>query len=51
MDAVWCHWSQNGEANGDRSWMFATRVAPPMQVAGDRIGCRYAERFRRIPIR
>jgi LmbE family N-acetylglucosaminyl deacetylase len=51
MDAVWCHWSQNGEANGDRSWMFETRVAPPMVEAGDRIGCRYAERFRRVPIR
>jgi LmbE family N-acetylglucosaminyl deacetylase len=51
MDAVWCHWSQNGEANGDRGWMFENRVAPPMAVAGDRIGVRYAERFRRIPIR
>jgi LmbE family N-acetylglucosaminyl deacetylase len=51
MDAVWCHWSQNGEANGDRSWMFEHRVGPPMVEAGDRIGCRYAERFRRIPIR
>ena len=51
MEAVWCHWSQNGEANGDRSWMFEQRIAPPMQVAGDRIGVRFAERFRRIPIR
>jgi LmbE family N-acetylglucosaminyl deacetylase len=51
MEAVWCHESQNGEANGDRSWMFEHRVGPPMVEAGDRIGCRYAERFRRIPIR
>lgn len=51
MDAVWCHWSQNGEAAGDRSWMFDQRVAPAMIQAGDRIGCRYAERYRRIAIR
>lgn len=51
MDAVWCHWSQNGEANGDRSWMFEQHIAPPLREAGQRIGCRYAERFRRIPIR
>lgn len=51
MDAVWCHWSQNGEAAGDRGWMFGTHIAPPMRAAGERIGCRYAERFRRIPIR
>ena len=51
MDAVWCHWSQNGEADGDRGWMFGERMAPPMRAAGERIGARYAERFRRIPIR
>ena len=51
MDAVWCHWSQNGEADGDREWMFENRVGPPMVEAGERIGCRYAERFRRIPVR
>ena len=51
MDAVWCHGSQNGEANGDRGAMFATHIAPPLREAGLRIGCRYAERFRRIPIR
>ena len=51
MDAVWCHWSQNGEADGDRAWMFEHRVGPWMEAAGARIGCRYAERFRRIPIR
>ncbi|WP_375425665.1 PIG-L deacetylase family protein [uncultured Friedmanniella sp.] len=51
MDAVWCHGSQNGEANGDRGWMFEHHIAPPLREAGLRIGCRYAERFRRIPIR
>lgn len=51
MDAVWCHTSQNGEAAGDRERLFQERVAPPMLAAGRRIGCRYAERFRRIPIR
>ena len=51
MDAVWCHWSQNGEANGDRGWMFDHHIAPPLREAGARIGCRYAERFRRVPIR
>lgn len=50
MDAIWCMWSQNGEANGDRSWMFEQRVAPTMAEAGARIGVRYAERFRRIPL-
>ncbi len=50
MDAIWCHGSQNGEANGDRDAMFTGRVAPPMLEAGRRIGVRYAERFRRIPI-
>ncbi|MGI3783318.1 MAG: PIG-L deacetylase family protein [Janthinobacterium lividum] len=51
MDAVWCHWSQNGEANGDRAWMFEQHIAPPMREAGERIGARYAERFRRVAIR
>ena len=51
MDAVWCHWSQNGEAGGDRGWMFAHHIAPPMAEAGDRIGVRYAERFRRVRVR
>jgi LmbE family N-acetylglucosaminyl deacetylase len=51
MDAIWCHTSQNGEANGDRQWLFEQRVAPWMTEVGQRIGCRYAERFRRIPIR
>lgn len=51
MDAVWCHWSQNGEAGGDRTWMFEHHIAPPMREAGERIGARYAERFRRIRIR
>lgn len=51
MDAVWCHTSQNGEANGNRDRLFAEGVGPWMEEAGRRIGCRYAERFRRIPIR
>lgn len=50
MDAVWCHQSQNGEANGDRGWMFDRHIAPPMVEAGDRIGVRYAERFRRVTV-
>jgi LmbE family N-acetylglucosaminyl deacetylase len=50
MDAVWCHWSQNGEAGGDRAWMFDHHIAPPMLEAGDRIGVRHAERFRRVRI-
>jgi LmbE family N-acetylglucosaminyl deacetylase len=50
MDAVWCHQSQNGEARGDRAWMFENRIAPPMREAGERIGARYAERFRRVRI-
>ena len=51
MDAVWCHWSQNGQANGDRGWMFEQHIAPPMRTAGERLAVRYAERFRCIPIR
>jgi LmbE family N-acetylglucosaminyl deacetylase len=51
MDAVWCHWSQNGEADGDRSWLFEHRVAPPMRAAGGVVGVAYAERFRRVVIK
>ena len=51
MDAVWCHRSQNGEADGDRAWMFERHIAPPMLEAGDRIGVRYAERFRRVRVK
>ncbi len=50
MDAIWCMGSQNGEAGGNRGWLFQRRVAPPMSEAGQRIGVRYAERFRRIPL-
>ena len=50
MAAVWCHTSQNGEANGRRDWLFGSRIEPPLVEAGLRIGCQYAERFRRIPI-
>jgi len=48
MDAIWCHTSQNGEANGDRSWLFEQRVAPPMRSAGRMLAVAYAERFRRV---
>lgn len=51
MDAIWCHRSQNGEANGDRSWLFEERVAPPMTETGRLLGVRYAERFRRVVIK
>jgi LmbE family N-acetylglucosaminyl deacetylase len=51
MDAVWCHWSQNGEANGDRDWMFERHIAPPMRAAGELLGVEYAERFRRVVIK
>lgn len=50
MDAIWCHASQNGEANGDRAWLFEQRVAPPMRSAGRMLAVAYAERFRRVVI-
>ncbi|WP_114558615.1 PIG-L deacetylase family protein [Desertihabitans aurantiacus] len=50
MDAVWCHHSQNGEARGDRDWLFGERVEPPMLRAGERVGARYAEAFRRVAV-
>ncbi|QDP95370.1 PIG-L family deacetylase [Microlunatus elymi] len=50
MDAIWCHQSQNGEANGDRSWLFDQRVAPPMHDAGRYLAAAYAERFRRVVV-
>ncbi|QGN34951.1 PIG-L deacetylase family protein [Microlunatus sp. Gsoil 973] len=50
MDAIWCHHSQNGEANGDRTWLFERRVAPPMRSAGRMLAVAYAERFRRVAI-
>ena len=50
MDAVWCHASQNGEAAGDRDWMFRTHIEPPMRQAGARIGVAHAERFRQVVI-
>lgn len=50
MDAIWCHQSQNGEANGDRSWLFEQRVAPPMRSAGRMLAAAYAEQFRRVVI-
>jgi LmbE family N-acetylglucosaminyl deacetylase len=51
MAAVWCHQSQNGEANGDRDWLFDRHIAPPMRAAGALLGVPYAERFRRVVVR
>ncbi len=51
MDAVWCHVSQNGEADGNRQWLFETHIAPPMRQAGALLGVPFAERFRRVQIR
>jgi LmbE family N-acetylglucosaminyl deacetylase len=51
LRAIWCHTSQLGEAGGDPGPFFDHRVKPAMVEAGARIGCEYAERFRRIPIR
>lgn len=48
--AIWCHTSQNHAVAGDIDWMRDHRVAPPLVRAGERIGCRYAERFLRVPI-
>jgi LmbE family N-acetylglucosaminyl deacetylase len=50
MTAIWCHTSQNGLAKGDRNGLFRNQVAPPMVEAGRRIGCQYAERFKRTEI-
>ncbi len=50
LAAIWCHTSQNGEADGRPEPFFDSRVKPAMIEAGLRIGCRYAERFRRIAI-
>ena len=50
MSAIWCHTSQNGLANGDRDRLFREQVAPPMVAAGERIGCEYAERYKRTRI-
>lgn len=49
MAAIWCHASQNSEARGDINWLLEHRVGPPMIEAGKRIGCRYAERYLRVP--
>jgi LmbE family N-acetylglucosaminyl deacetylase len=50
LEAIWCHQSQNGEANGDRRWLFENRVAPPMRAAGRMLAVEYAEQFRRLVI-
>lgn len=49
MAAIWCHASQNREVAGNVDWLLEHRVGPPMQEAGRRIGCRYAERYLRVP--
>jgi LmbE family N-acetylglucosaminyl deacetylase len=49
MAAIWCHASQHREAAGNVDWLLEHRVGPPMQEAGRRIGCRYAERYLRVP--
>jgi LmbE family N-acetylglucosaminyl deacetylase len=51
MAAIWCHASQNHEAGGDIDWLLERRVGPPMIEAGKRIGCQYAERYLRVPIK
>jgi LmbE family N-acetylglucosaminyl deacetylase len=51
MAAVMCHKSQNGQARDDTEWMLEHKVGPAMVEAGKRIGCRYAERYLRVPIK
>jgi LmbE family N-acetylglucosaminyl deacetylase len=49
MQAISRHTSQNGGA--DMDWLLEHRVGPPMVEAGRRIGCHYAERYLRVPIK
>lgn len=51
MAAIMCHVSQNGSARDDADWMLEHKVGPAMVEAGKRIGCRYAERYLRVPIK
>ena len=51
MAAIMCHKSQNGQARDDAGWMLEHKVGPAMIEAGRRIGCRYAERYLRVPIK
>jgi LmbE family N-acetylglucosaminyl deacetylase len=51
MTAIMCHKSQNGSARDDADWMLEHKVGPAMVEAGKRIGCRYAERYLRVPIK
>jgi LmbE family N-acetylglucosaminyl deacetylase len=48
--AIWCHASQLRDV-GDIDWLREHRVGPAMAAAGKRIGCRYAERYLRVPIK
>lgn len=51
MAAIWCHRSQIRDAAGGVDRLLEHRVGPPMIHAGRRIGCRYAERYLRVPIK
>jgi LmbE family N-acetylglucosaminyl deacetylase len=51
MAAIMCHRSQNGSARDDAKWLLDNKVGPNMVEAGKRIGCRYAERYLRVPIK
>jgi len=51
MAAIMCHRSQNGEARDDTAWLLEHKVGPAMIEAGQKVGCRYAERYLRVPIK
>lgn len=51
MASIMCHRSQNGQAKDDPAWMLEHQVGPSMAAAGEKIGCRYAERYLRVPIK
>jgi len=51
MAAIMCHRSQNGKAWDDPAWMLEHQVGPSMLLAGEKVGCRYAERYLRVPIK
>ncbi len=50
MAAIMCHRSQNGKSRDDAASMLEHQVGPAMVLAGRHIGCRYAERYLRVPI-
>jgi LmbE family N-acetylglucosaminyl deacetylase len=51
MSAIMCHRSQNGKHSDDPAWLLEHQVGPSMLAAGEKIGCRYAERYLRVPIK